>query len=308
MMLSGAANTDACNNGAGAEVVWCGCHGASARLLGRKNGYELMECEGCGSISASVRRNQFVPAEIYEEYYQGASFEIPEATNASLDRLVASFEPFRRTGRLIDIGYGEGGLLNAAQRRGWSCYGTEVDLRALEVGRRRGWVVGSPGSDELLPAEGFDVVTMIEFLEHVSEPEASLRATVRLLRPGGILYLTTPNARSLNRRLLGLEWTVICPPDHLTIWTERGLRSALAGAGLKCERIRSEGLNPYEIACHFRRNSRPHMPVNRQQRAADLNQVFSRSAQRRAVKKAINLILSACGAGDGLKVWATRAY
>jgi 2-polyprenyl-3-methyl-5-hydroxy-6-metoxy-1,4-benzoquinol methylase len=277
-------------------------------MLGHKNGFEMLECSGCGSISARIRPNQVVPVDIYEAYYREASFEIPEPAVASLDRVVASFEPFRCTGRLIDIGYGEGGLLNAAERHGWSCYGTEVDLRVLEFGRRRGWVVGSPEHNELFPEEGFDVVTMIEVLEHVSEPEEFLKTALRLLRPGGVLYLTTPNALSLNRRLLQLEWSVICPPDHLMIWTARGLRVALAGAGFRCEKIRSEGLNPYEIVSRFRRNKRSRPPINRQQRAATLNDIFSRSAHRRATKKAINIFLSACGAGDGLKVWATRVY
>jgi SAM-dependent methyltransferase len=305
-MLSGAASSETSDYSARADAVCNGCHTVAGRVLGRKNGYELIECKGCGCISAGVRENQFVADDIYEEYYREASFEIPGPADASLDHLVASFEPSRLTGRLIDIGYGEGGLLNAAQRRGWSCYGTELDLRALELGKRRGWAVSRPGCYDRLPEEGFDVVTMIEFLEHVSEPQESLKTALRLLRPGGILYLTTPNARSLNRRLLGLEWSVICPPDHLTIWTADGLRSALAGAGFKCERIKSEGLNPYEIVSRFGRNRRSRIPINRQQRAADLNAALSRSAKRRAVKRAINLILSACGAGDGLKVWASR--
>jgi SAM-dependent methyltransferase len=265
-----------------------------------------VECGCCRSVSARLPADQSARAGIYERYYDQASFEIPDATAASLDRLIASFAPFRHTGRLIDVGYGEGGLLSAAQRQGWSCYGTEADPRALEYGRRHGWMVAAASDrDEPLPEQGFDVVTMLEFLEHMPEPERFLRAALGWLRPGGILYLTTPNAQSLNRRLLGLDWSVICPPDHVTIWTARGVRAALANAGFRCLRIRTEGLNPGEIVARLNQKQDVPVPINRQQVAVNLNSAFSRSPIRRAVKNGLNQVLSAFGAGDSIKVWAT---
>jgi SAM-dependent methyltransferase len=146
---------------------------------------------------------------------------------------------------------------------------------------------------------------MIEFLEHVPDPERILKVALDLLRPGGILYLTTPNAQSLNCRLLGLEWSVFSPPDHVTIWTARGLRGALSKAGFKCRRIRTEGLNPCEIMARFRRKGDSPAAINRQQAAVNLNHAFSRSPFRRAVKRGINRFLSAVRAGDDLKAWAT---
>lgn len=283
-----------------------GCQGARRRPLGRKNGYELMECRGCGNVIATLDPDQLVREEIYEHYYDEASFEIPEATAASLDRLVVSFERFRSSGRWMDIGYGEGGLLNAAERRGWSCYGTEIDIRALEYGRRRGWVVARDANrDHRFLEHGFDVLTMIELVEHVPEPERLLQYALGWLRPGGILYLTTPNAQSLNQRLLGLEWSVFCPPDHVTIWTARGLRIALSQAGFRCRRIRTEGLNPCEIMARVTLKHDIPVSINRQQAAVDLNYSFSRSPFRRVVKKGLNRFLSAFRAGDGIKVWAT---
>jgi hypothetical protein len=146
---------------------------------------------------------------------------------------------------------------------------------------------------------------MIEFLEHVPEPERFLSAALGWLRPGGILYLTTPNAQSLNHRLLGLDWSVICPPDHLTIWTAKGLRTALSNAGFSCRRIRTEGLNPGEVIARLNRKRDVPVVINRQQVAVSLNSVFSRSPIRRAVKKGLNRVLSTFGAGDSIKVWAT---
>src|SRR5262249_34423073 len=253
-----------------------GCQSGTWRLLGDKNGYELMECRGCGNVSARLGSDQRARSGIYEHYYRDGSFETPPVTATSLERLVISFRRFRFTGRLIDIGFGEGALLNAAERRGWICHGTEIDLRALEYGRQRGWVVaGDTAGDERFPKHGFDVVTMIELLEHVQDPERFLRAAFDLLRPGGILYLTTPNAQSLNYCLLGLQWSVFCPPDHLTIWTTRGFRAALGRAGFRCRRIRREGLNPCEIVAHLKRINHIAAPINRQQAAVKLNATLS---------------------------------
>jgi len=92
-----------------------GCRCADQLLLGCKSGYELLKCRLCGSISTRLPADEPLRTRIYENYYNEASFEIPAATARSLDNLVASFEPFRRTGRLIDIGFGEGGLLSAAE-------------------------------------------------------------------------------------------------------------------------------------------------------------------------------------------------
>jgi 2-polyprenyl-3-methyl-5-hydroxy-6-metoxy-1,4-benzoquinol methylase len=305
-MSSTVINTSLTKSRAERDEACRGCQSTRRRLLGHKSGYELFHCLGCGTVSTMLPLDSAVQTEIYRHHYEEAPFEAPQVTAASLDRLVASFEPFRITGRWLDVGYGEGGLLTAADHRGWNCHGTEVAVRALEYGTSRGWVVGEAADgDPRFPQHGFDVVTMIEFLEHVSKPEEFLKAALRWLRPGGILYLTTPNAQSLNHRLLGLGWSIFCPPDHLTIWTARGLRAALSGAGFKCRRIRTDGLNPCEIIARFRRNDKIAGSINRQQAAANLNSVFSSSPFRRTVKSGINTLLSAFRAGDGIKVWAT---
>lgn len=148
---------------------------------------------------------------------------------------------------------------------------------------------------------------MIEFLEHVRAPHDFLHSAARWLRPGGLLYITTPNADSLNRRLLGLQWSIFSPPEHLTIWSARGLRHALTKAGFKVQRLRTEGLNPCEIIARLRPRNREARQVDRNTTAFALNNTFSTSPLRRAVKKSINRALSAFQAGDTLKVWAVRS-
>jgi hypothetical protein len=99
-----------------------------------------------------------------------------------------------------------------------------------------------------------------------------------------LLYLTTPNAKSLNRRCLGLEWSIFKPPEHITIWTARGLRAALSGAGFQCRRTRTEGFNQCEILSRLRRELAPLQPrgrkgdvepVDRNETGFALNQALS---------------------------------
>ena len=215
------------------------------------------------------------------------------------------------TGRWLDIGYGAGGLLSIAEGKGWKCYGTEIARRSLDHGRRRGWIVSADAEiDPRFPPAGFDVVTMIEFLEHVTEPDRFLMAAAHWLRPGGLLYLTTPNARSLNQRLLGLDWSVFAPPDHLIIWTPAGLLSVFKRNGFQLSRLRTEGLNPCEIKARLSRTahtSHREIQINRNQAALRLNEAISKSAFRRTIKRSINSCLSALRAGDTIKAWAIRA-
>ena len=281
------------------------CQSSHVRPFGMKLGYRLGQCGKCGTIFSQVEDGDAAIASLYDHYYDHAQFTIPDAVAASLERLAGSFEPYRRTGRWLDMGYGEGGVLSIAERRGWEAFGTEISPQALEYGRRRGWTVSDDAeNDPQFPRHGFDVVTMIELLEHVARPERFLKEAARLLRPGGVLYVTTPNARSLNRRLLGVRWSIFCPPEHITVWTARGMAKTLKRAGFRARKIRTEGLNPGEILGSLRRGKGQPADVNRNQQALALNSALSRSPARRMLKNAINHCLSAFRIGDGLKVWA----
>lgn len=270
----------------------------------------LWRCARCGVIYVNDRVDCGELGELYDHYYDRAQFETPTVVVAAYERLLRSCEPYRRTGRWLDVGYGEGGLLKMAETGGWNCYGSEVSPAALAYGAECGWTVSAEAeNDARFPAQGFDVVSMVEFIEHVPAPERWLRAAACWLRPGGLLYVTTPNAASLNRRLLGVEWSIFCPPEHLTIWTARGLSAALIKTGFQPQRIRAEGFNPCEIIArwaNWRAQRDEAVAVDRNQTALALNTALSGTRWRRAVKAGVNQCLSALQIGDGLKVWAVR--
>lgn len=282
------------------------CGDLAPLRLGEKHDYAVWKCRRCGVVFIEPEAAPADIARVYDHYYDRASFQTTSTVAASLERLVRSAEEFRQTGRWLDFGYGEGGILAVAQGRGWLCYGIELSGQALEHGRSRGWTVASdPSSDQRFEPGTFDVVSMIELLEHVPAPAQILRSAAPWLRPGGLLYLTTPNVQSLNGRLLGLAWSVVSPPEHVVLWTASALRNALAAAGFRVVRVRTEGLNPAELLARLR-SRRNTAPVDRNQSAFALSEALSRSQSRRALKRVVNAGLSALRLGDTVKVWALR--
>lgn len=290
-------------------VMGCpACQGTHYQTLGRKRSYVLWRCSECGSIFTDSRAISGELRELYDNYYDPQLNIAPPVVEASLRALALSLVPFRRTGRWLDIGFGEGGLLEIAEDEGWQCYGVEVAPQALAKGARRGWAVTADAeTDSRFPLRGFDVVTMIEFIEHVPAPAHFIGLAARLLRPGGGLYLTTPNIESANYRCLGLDWSVVSPPEHLTLWTANGMRRALAQADFEVQQILTEGFNPSDLyARWWPRVEGGAGGRDRNQVGVALNATFFRSPWRRALKAYINRGLSALRAGDTLKVWGVR--
>jgi len=285
----------------------CPCCAGGLGSWALKSGYQLLRCVGCGSVATSPEQVRDSTTDSYAAYHQHSAFATPpEVIVKALEAVVVSATSYHHSGRWLDFGFGEGALLSVAERHGWACYGVEASPHALENGRRHGWkVTARPAEDAAFEPASFDVVTLIEVVEHLRDPIATLQQAVSWLRPAGLLYLTTPNAASLTRRLLGSSWSIFCPPEHWLIWSPLGMRRALGRVGLRRVRIRTTGFNPAEILSRIRRPVRT-VPIHRQAAATRLNETLSRSRLRRAVKAGANHLLSGLRLGDTLKVWTER--
>lgn len=143
-------------------------------------------------------------------------------------------QPPGRQGRLLDVGCGNGGFLQMAQAAGWSVQGVDFDPIAVAEARRLGLAVDLGGIDQLAAqAQTYDWITCSHVLEHVHDPQQLLQSMHQLLRPGGTLWLQTPNIDSIGHRTYGPHWIGVDPPRHLTLMTLPSLRSALEKAGFQ---------------------------------------------------------------------------
>lgn len=284
-----------------------GCRSTSGANLGCANGFDIQRCLGCGTLF-TARLPDTDEAKDYESFYaDDRNVAVPQFVLGRLEQTVASLERYRSLNRWLDIGCGTGTLLQAVANGRWEGIGTEVAPAVVHAVRDTGLdvVLGEAGELDF-PIASFDVVSLVEVIEHVPRPELLLADAARLLRPGGALYVTTPHARSLSARLLRTRWSVIAPPDHLQLFSVTGLRADLERAGFVVRSIATHGVNPYELAAGLR--SRHARPSGRSNTASSyrLNESMSTRRTGAFAKRAINAALAATRLGDTVKIVAER--
>jgi SAM-dependent methyltransferase len=152
------------------------------------------------------------------------------------DRWVRNLNRPNGDGRLLDIGCGDGSFLAEMRKAGWDVEGIEPDPSAAAVARATGIsVIDEPLESAELPLQSFDAVTMNHVVEHFHDPVEALGITHRLLKPGGILWIVTPNLDSRGHALFGRNWIGLDPPRHLVLFTRDSLARAITGTGFEIE-------------------------------------------------------------------------
>jgi SAM-dependent methyltransferase len=166
--------------------------------------------------------------------------------------------------RLLDVGCGEGAFLAEMQALGWTAEGIDPHITAAEHAAARGVPVRcgtlTPG---LLEPGSFDAITFRLVFEHLHDPRGVLAECRRAIRPGGTLWIATPNIGSEGHRLFARNWFHLEPPRHAAVYSLTGLERLLAGSGFELVAVRplrqaqwsfrlsaalARGLAPYDNA------------------------------------------------------------
>jgi SAM-dependent methyltransferase len=179
---------------------------------------------------------------LYTEHYfesddPACGYPVYEKDGPSLrekaQRLLPALERHGRVGALLDVGCAYGFTLEVARERGWTVQGIEP---AQAVGARVAERLGVPVAGDLtaaaLPTGSFDAVTLWDVIEHLPDPRATLGEVRRILRPGGLCSVVTPDVGSLAARVLGSRWEEKQKmPEHIYFFSRRSLTRLLDEAG-----------------------------------------------------------------------------
>ena len=214
-----------------------------ATVIGIAYRHALVRCATCSFVFVRPRIKPSIFLEYYKGYYSGdvSSFanEHREGDTLVAQRILGRLERhgLARGARLLEVGCGTGGFLEAAARAGYVPSGLEPSPHAVRYAKARGLDVTEGGLDAATyPAESFDAAVLIQTLEHLPQPRAALERVRSLVRPGGLVAVEVPNVANVfttwSRRLGRVDRTnTLEPGDHYSYFTGRTLAEALRRAG-----------------------------------------------------------------------------
>jgi len=213
-----------------ADFVGClVCGGNENTPFAAVSGKHLCRCCGCGFIYANPRPTPAEVAAFYASEYYDPYLEAREANEASYEATLDEIEKRTPRGRILDVGCGIGLFLAAARRRGWRVQGVEPSPWPAAFARdAQGLCVEVTALESAgFPEASVDVITFWSTLEHLRDPMPVMREAMRVLRPGGTMWVGVPNTRSLGTILKGARDHNLAKPEHLLHFREATLRRFL---------------------------------------------------------------------------------
>src|SRR5271169_305897 len=182
-----------------------------------RNGNTVFKCEDCNFIFLNPQPTDEALDQIYRAGYfleDGSEEDVKSLAEMKTSTAKAYLEQLigysgQTTGRLLEVGCGNGDFIFLAKEKGFEVTGVEISEHATRIANcklEEECVVCGTLEDVELPLGHFDVCVLFDAIEHVRNPLSLLRKIYSLLVPGGILFIVTPSLDSWSARLLKKNW------------------------------------------------------------------------------------------------------
>ena len=199
------------------------CGARSQKLRYQLDQLEVLQCTHCGLVFTNLVERPEEIAKDYsrdyfkerDEYFFQNSIADPAEgiENSSIldfKQWLKRIESYKPAGKILDVGCATGVFLALAKERGWEPYGADISEFAVGHARKRFGIEGFVGNITAanFPDNYFDVITLLDVIEHFSNPVEQLIEVRRILKHDGIVLLNTPNEKSLMKILAHGIYTI----------------------------------------------------------------------------------------------------
>lgn len=228
------------------------CGSTKYSLLFSKDEYAVARCAVCGIVFLDFAADDL----FFTQYYSQDFFNDVGNKNAYCDyekeakslnksflKRIEIIQKYQPVGNLLDIGCATGAFMETASAH-WQVSGVDVSRYATDEARKKGLTVFA-GEVQESPYidQKFDIVTMWDTIEHVAHPAETMTRVSKLIKPGGIVCLTTGDVGSVFSRLCDKFWHLYNIPQHLSYFDKNTITKLLNDAGFAVKEIRYLPLN-----------------------------------------------------------------
>jgi len=207
---------------------------AEGYLVPGKEWGRHVKCRNCQLIYMNPMEKVSKTNEYYSKAKNTHAPTIRESYLRTAESQVSLVRKYANGTNLLDIGCAQGFFLFGAAKAGYTTKGIEIAQDAAAYARKEfGLDIEIKPFEELRFAENhFDVVTLWQVLEHVPYPLMMLKEVHRILKPGGVLVVSTPNIEAMPAKMLRKRWWDI-KRLHINQFTTKTLTDILQNTGFK---------------------------------------------------------------------------
>lgn len=193
----------------------------------------IYQCENCGLLQCPETSSvlQFYKALQDTEYEKGRAERYLQAAVLVKIALRAVGQSGIHKLKLLDVGAGSGVLVEAASHAGFNAIGIEPSAWLADVGKKHGLNIIEGVLPNSAVGTAFDLVTVVDVIEHVTDPLGLLISVRDMLRPGGKCLIVTPDVSSIIAKLFGFKWWHY-RIAHISYFNRRNLSLLAERAGL----------------------------------------------------------------------------
>lgn len=204
-------------------------------LFTTKGGYSYVRCSTCTMVQMEPIPNEFMLDELYnseEISYNASGSKLSEIVKPIGTKDMDFIVQVMRGGHHLDIGCGVGGFL-LTMSKDFKTEGLEVNTIHANIGSKNGLKIHNMYSSDFYPNHKFDLISMLQVIEHLPNPKIVIEDVKRLLKPGGFFYVACPNFTSVSFKLFGKYHRHVSTFGHLNLFSPDTLTSILGNAGFE---------------------------------------------------------------------------
>ncbi len=206
------------------------------------DGFYIRDCESCEHRFTEIEVDPNFVKETYGDLYfegGGAGYaDYLKDKSLLIDRGNFYANILARngvkTGRVMDIGAAAGFFLGGMRKNGWETSGVEPNAKMAEYGNRElGLRIKNASVEDFQTEERFDLVTLVQVIAHLRDPQTVLRSVSEILDDNGYLLIETWNRDSISARLFGTKWHEYSPPSVLHFYNSKRLNELAEQEGFE---------------------------------------------------------------------------